>query len=170
MGIFPRFKEPWETGIGVLEDSIFEQMSFGLVSTEISQLKSSGSTAVSLPIRYRPNKETQSKAFGEISGNGIRIAHGMDSQRPKIPVESSVDLEIKFPGKQEWFKIKGWVIYSCMSQMAGMKSQVEYGIALENLKAVKNKETMVPLLANKIISLALNYPAPYEIRPVQKRE
>jgi hypothetical protein len=165
IGLFSRSRS---YGIGVLDENV-EAPRSGFSQTVLEERRQSSRVAISVPVWYRVKNGWAKWLLGKSvdhSGTGIRLA-----LPPGVKAGTEISLRMKLPDAKNPIDIKGVVVWvEPLSGEINQRTTVECGVAFQDIRTVANKESLVYLIANKILKIGLNFTRNLAVAPAQSIE
>ncbi|MBI3615868.1 MAG: PilZ domain-containing protein [Candidatus Omnitrophica bacterium] len=157
-------REHWESGIAVLEESIFSSET-AVTSDSLIEKRGTSRVSMSVPVDYRILEEDVPFKRGRtmnLSENGARLMIPA-----VVTIGSWIEIKIKVSDSAKPVRVRGVVVWVVPSFSTGLTS---CGIAFEDLKRVSRKEKLIAFIADKICQLALESTSKLVCRPAETLE
>ncbi|MDD5671999.1 MAG: PilZ domain-containing protein [Candidatus Omnitrophica bacterium] len=159
-------KLPWQTGIAILEDNVFEKQSLP-DNSSIADRRRDPRFTVHVPLQYRvkvAEAEWKNSESKDVSNTGVRI-----NVTEPTPIGTKMELDVQLPGTTRSIIIEGLVVWTKPS--TGDTAVIECGVAFQNLRRVTGKEKLLQFISDKLCTFAIKHsPKDIECYPAESLE
>jgi len=143
---------PWQSGVAILEDNVFERQFLPEGSAQ-SERRKDPRFSIKVPLQYRvQTNEDQWQAVNsmDVSNTGVRI-----HLPEKTKVGTRVELDVRLPGSAKDILIEGNVVWS--KPNVEEATTFECGIAFQNLRRVTGKVKFLQYISDKLCHMAIKH-------------
>ena len=155
-------KNAWEHGVATLENNVVQTLSSqGLLSADNRR-------ATRIPLNVQANfrvTETTDKWSLAQTSNMSQVGVRLISDDLSLKTGQEIDLELELPDTGKNFQMRGRIVWTRSLNPPGGKSQLEFGVAFENIKRISGKEKIFHFFAERLCQLSIKDPGGVEVRP-----
>lgn len=140
---------PWESGIAILEDNVFQKKALPETSS-FAEKRKDPRFIVSVPLRYRVKEKSIQWHDGEpsdVSNTGLRLA-----LRTQVPVGVEMELDVRLPDSSQNVRVQGTIVWVQPSTTTA--NVYECGVAFNNMKKLTGKDRLLRFITDRLCRFA----------------